>query len=59
MLDYISGMLESLDADMDGVQATPAASHLFSVNGNAEPLESDRADSHGLLVYLSEVTHQG
>ena len=32
IFDYIDGLLKDLPVDMDGESATPAASHLFSVN---------------------------
>jgi hypothetical protein len=39
MIDYIQGMLDKLPSDMAGESATPAASHLFQVNEDAEKLE--------------------
>jgi hypothetical protein len=33
MVDYIQNMLDKLPSDMDGEAATPAANHLFDVNG--------------------------
>jgi hypothetical protein len=33
MVDYIQNMLNELPSDMDGEAATPAANHLFDVNG--------------------------
>jgi hypothetical protein len=35
MKEYIQEMFDELDGDMDGVAATPAAAHLFTVNENA------------------------
>ena len=43
MTDYIENMPDSLDPDMDGVKTTPAASYLFDVNPNAEPLNEGKA----------------
>ena len=34
MVEYIKAMLEQLPANMDGIAATPAATHLFEVNKN-------------------------
>ena len=38
MIDYIKGMLDELPGDMEGTVTTPASSHLFDVNDNAEKL---------------------
>jgi hypothetical protein len=50
MLDYIDGMLESLDADMDGTSGTPAASHLFTVNADGQKLDAAKAELYHHLV---------
>jgi hypothetical protein len=38
MIDYIKGMLDELPGDMEGTVTTPASSHLFDVNDDAEKL---------------------
>jgi hypothetical protein len=43
MIDYIQGMVNELPPDMAGESATPAASHLFQVNDDAEKLDEDTA----------------
>ena len=40
MIDYIKNMLEELPVDMDGTVTTPASSHLFEVNEDAEKLSA-------------------
>jgi hypothetical protein len=44
MKDYIEDMLGELDGSMDGVAATPAAAHLFTVNENVVPLDGAASD---------------
>jgi hypothetical protein len=54
MVDYIKGMLEQLPVDMDGIAATPAASHLFEVNENPDLLNEGKAQffHHNLAKLL-------
>ena len=42
----LTGMLDELPPDMSGTVATPAASHLFDVNEDAEQLTSKLADPY-------------
>ena len=45
MIDYITTMLSELPREMNGVAASPAASHLFKVNQtNPEKLDKERAE---------------
>ena len=44
MLDYIDSMLESLPADMSGVNASPAPKHLFDVSPRAIPLDKTKSE---------------
>ena len=44
MFDYIDSMLESLPADMSGVNASPAPKHLFEVSPHAIPLDKKKAE---------------
>jgi hypothetical protein len=41
MIEYINGMLDELLPDTAGESSTPAASHLFQVNEDAEKLAED------------------
>jgi hypothetical protein len=43
MIPYIQGMLDELPPKMAGESATPAASHLFQVNEDAEKLDEPTA----------------
>jgi histone deacetylase 1/2 len=43
MVPYIQEMLDDLPNDMAGEAATPAATHLFQVNEDAEKLDEDEA----------------
>jgi hypothetical protein len=42
MQDYIKEMLDELEPDMDGIAATPAAPHLFTVNNEPVSLNEKR-----------------
>jgi hypothetical protein len=44
MKEYTQEMFDELDGDMDGVAATPAAAHLFTVNENAVRLDGAASD---------------
>jgi hypothetical protein len=44
MQDYIKEMLDELESDMDGIAATPAAPHLFTVNNEPVPLNEKEAE---------------
>jgi Reverse transcriptase (RNA-dependent DNA polymerase) len=44
MLDYVENVLKELPADMSGTVRTPAASHLFDVNEDAEKLSAELGD---------------
>jgi hypothetical protein len=44
MKEYIQEMFDDLDGSMDGVAATPAAAHLFTVNENAVRLDGAASD---------------
>ena len=44
MIDYIKGMLDELPVEMEGTVATPASSHLFKVNDDAEKLSNTMSE---------------
>jgi hypothetical protein len=44
MTQYIEKMLAELPSDMDGIAATPAAPHLFTVNEHPDPLDKATVD---------------
>ena len=44
MIDYIENMLAELPANMSGTVRSPAASHLFEVNNDAEKLSTKLSD---------------
>ena len=44
MIDYIKGMLDELPVDMEGTVTTPALSHLFEVNNDAEKLSNTMSE---------------
>jgi hypothetical protein len=44
MEDYLEEMMVDLPEDMEGTATTPAANHLFTVNDNAEKLDSDKSE---------------
>jgi len=44
MIDYIKEMLDGLPEDMTGESVTPAADHLFTVNADAEKLNTAEAE---------------
>jgi hypothetical protein len=53
MKEYIEEMFDELDGSMDGVAATPAATHLFTVNENAVRLDEAASDLfHHYIVKL-------
>ncbi|KAI2512927.1 Reverse transcriptase (RNA-dependent DNA polymerase) [Fragilaria crotonensis] len=44
MIDYIENMITELPADMSGTVRSPASSHLFDVNDDAEKLNTELSD---------------
>jgi hypothetical protein len=44
MIDYIENMMTELPADMSGTVRSPASSHLFDVNDDAEKLNTELSD---------------
>ena len=44
MHDYVANLIEEAPSDMSGVNVTPAANNLFTVNGQATKLNTERAE---------------
>jgi len=59
MYEYIDKMLIQLPSDMNGASKTPDATHIFSINDEADKLDKDKAQLfHHLVVKLLYLSHR-